>query len=301
MTAPGPARPLTRRELLAMSLAGAGHLAVSREGDAAPAPEPKRRGWGAQLYTVRDLIARDPAATIAAIAAMGYTELEILQPRLPVVAPLAQKHGLSIVSAHLDEPTAKGQGLAAFLSDARANGLQYIVVAWVPPDDRPTTRAGFAKLGDRLNRIGDQVAKAGMQLCYHNHAFEFGKDADGTRFLDALMQASHAPQVKLEIDAFWVAITGADPVAVLRQYAGRVALVHLKDKAPNAPAVLNESEVAPTAFRDVGAGSLPFPAILAAARAAGAGHFFVEHDQPPGNPLDSLRNSFRYLAGLDRA
>jgi len=283
-----------------MSLAGAGHLAASRRGEGAPAPQPNRRGWGAQLYTVRDLIARDPAATVAAVAAMGYTEVEIIQPTLPVVGPLAQKHGLSIVSAHLDGPTSKGEGLGAFLTEAKAFGLRYIVVPYVPPNERPTDRAGFERIADRLNRMADEVARAGMQLCYHNHAFEFGRDATGTRFLDTLMRASHAPQVQLEVDVFWVAVTGADPVEVLRQFAGRVALVHLKDKAADAPAVLRESEVAAATFRDVGAGSIDFRAVLAAAHASGAEHFFVEHDHPPGDALDSLKNSYRYLVGLER-
>ena len=300
MNAPDRTPPLTRREVLALSLAGASHLAASQLGEAAPAPQPKQRGWGAQLYTVRDLIARDAAATIAAIAAMGYAELEIIQPTLPVVGPLAQKHGLSIVSAHLDGPTSKGDGLAAFLAQAKQYGLRYIVVPYVPPPERPTDRTGFERIADRLNRMGDEVARAGMQLCYHNHAFEFGRDAGGMRFLDTLMSASHAPQVKLEIDVFWVAISGAQPVDVITQYAGRVALLHLKDKAPNVPAVLREDEVARTTFCDVGGGSLDFRAILAAAKAAGAQHFFVENDYPQGDALDSLKNSVRYLTRLDR-
>ena len=286
---------LTRREVLTMSLAGAAHLAA---GGAEAARQSQPRRWGVQLYTVRDLIARDAASTISAIATMGYAELEILQPTLPMVGPLAQKHGLTIVSAHLDEPTAKGEHFGDFVAQAKTFGLRYIVVPWVPPAERPTDRAGFERLADRLNRMGDEVARAGMQLCYHNHAFEFGRDADGTRWLDTLMRASHAPQVQLEIDVFWVAITGAQPVDVINQNAGRVALLHLKDKAPNAPAALRESDVTHAAFRDVGAGTLDFPAILAAARAAGVAHFFVEHDYPPGNPLDSLKSSYKYLANL---
>lgn len=281
--------------MLTMSLAGAAHLAVGRAEAARQSP---RRRWGVQLYTVRDLIARDAASTISAIAAIGYAELEILQPTLPIVGPLAQKHGLTIVSAHLDESTAKGEHLGDFLAQAKTFGLRYIVVPWVSPAERPTDRAGFERLADRLNRMGDDVARAGMQLCYHNHAFEFGRDADGARWLDILMRASHAPQVQLEIDVFWIAITGAQPVEVINQYAGRVALLHLKDKAPNAPAALRESDVARAAFRDVGAGALDFPVILAAARTAGVQHFFVEHDYPPGNPLDSLKNSYRYLTSL---
>jgi len=285
-----PERTFTRREALAMSLAGAAQIAAQQ-------PTPIASGWGVQLYTVRDLIARDAASTIAAIAAMGYKELEIIQPTLPVVAPLAQKNNLTIVSAHLDEPTARGDGFQDFLSRAKTSGIRYVVVPWVPPAERPTDRSGFERLADRLNRMGEQAARAGLQLCYHNHAFEFGRDADGTRWLDVLMRAAHAPLVQLELDVFWVAITGAQPVETINQYRGRVALMHLKDKAPDAPAQLRESDVAHSSFRDVGSGALDFSAILSAARGAGAQHFFVEHDWPP-DPLQTLRASYQFLAKL---
>jgi sugar phosphate isomerase/epimerase len=71
-------------------------------------------------------------------------------------------------------------------------------------------------------------------------------------------------------------------------------LLHLKDKAKDAPVQYTE-DVPRTAFKEVGSGVLDFPAILKAAPAAGVKHYFVEQDQTPGDPLDSLRKSFEYL------
>jgi sugar phosphate isomerase/epimerase len=53
--------------------------------------------------------------------------------------------------------------------------------------------------------------------------------------------------------------------------------------------------VPPSTFKEVGSGTPDFPAILKAAPAAGVRHYFVEQDQTPGDPLDSLRKSFDYL------
>ena len=53
-----------------------------------------------------------------------------------------------------------------------------------------------------------------------------------------------------------------------------------------------------TAFVEVGSGALDFPAILAAARSAGVAHYFVEQDATPGDPVESLRKSYAYLAKL---
>lgn len=284
-------RTWSRRQWLAVLLAGATHGVLPRR-TLAQAP---RGTWGVQLYTVRTAIAKDPATTLARIAKTGYRELEILQPTLPVVAPLAKKHGLSIVSAHLDGPTSMGQGLSDFIAQARSHGLKYLVVPWVPPNERPTDRAGFAQLAARWSGMAREVAAAGLQLCYHNHAFEFGTDRDGTRWLDVIMERTASAKMALELDVFWASIAGADPIALLEQYRGRVALVHLKDRNPQSPQTLVELKVARDAFVEVGTGALDFPRILAAARRAGVAHYFVEQDATPGDPLDSLEKSLAYL------
>jgi len=77
-----------------------------------------------------------------------------------------------------------------------------------------------------------------------------------------------------------------------------VASLHLKDKDPGVATSLTESAVPRTAFVEVGAGALDFPAILAAAREAGVRHYFVEQDYAPGDPVESLEKSYAYLAGL---
>lgn len=291
-------RILTRRQLLALPVAAAGSSVLAQAIDAHERRQPPRGPWGVQLYTVRDQIGRDAATVLERLAAIGYVELEILQGTLPVVAPIAKTLGLSIVSVHLDGPTATGEGLAAFITQAKAHGVRYLVVPFVPTADRPTGRAGFAQLARRLTRMSEQVSAAGLQLAYHNHAFEFGQDRDGTRWLDVLMQETAASGMKLELDVFWAAITGADPVEVIRRYPGRIALMHLKDKNPSVARSLVESQVPPTAFVEVGSGALDFPAILAASRSAGVAHYFVEQDATPGDPVQSLSKSYAYLARL---
>lgn len=283
--------PLTRRELLALSMAGVGIAGTSGIMSAQ-----RTRRWGVQLYTVRGLLAKDAAATLERIAAIGYSEIEILQPTLDVVAPLAKKLGLSMVSAHLAGPTAVGEGLSAFAAKAKAHGVKYLVMPYVTPADRPKDRVGFQQLGQRLARMSAETRASGLELCYHNHAFEFATDTDGTRWLDVLMAETKSSEMTLELDVFWAAVTGADPVAVIKQYSGRIPLVHLKDKNPRAPNVLVESQVASDAFVEVGSGALNFPAILTAAQTAGVVHYFVEQDATPGDAVDSLKKSYAYLA-----
>jgi sugar phosphate isomerase/epimerase len=288
-----------RRSLLKCLAAGLMGATIPAS-DSPAAMRQVTRQWGVQLYTVRSQIAADAANTLKRIADIGYRELEVLQATLPVVAPIASALGLSLVSAHLDGPTAKGDGLEAFLADAKRVGLRDLVVPSIAQGDRPSDRAGSAAVAARLSRMAQTAAAAGLQLCYHNHAFEFGRDRDGTRWLDVLMRGTAEAGMQLQLDVFWASIAGADPVALLRQYKGRVASLHLKDKAPGTGTTLVESAVPRTAFVEVGAGALDFPAVLAAAREAGVRHYFVEQDQTPGDPVESLRKSYAYLAALAR-
>ncbi len=52
------------------------------------------------------------------------------------------------------------------------------------------------------------------------------------------------------------------------------------------------------AFKEVGSGVIDWPAVLRAAASSGVQHYFVEQDQTPGDPVESLRQSFGYLSKL---
>ena len=133
-------------------------------------------------------------------------------------------------------------------------------------------------------------------MCYHNHAFEF-RAHQGTTPFEVLLKETDKDTVSLELDVFWASVGGHDPVEILNQHSGRVALLHCKDKAKDFPVQYNE-RVPPDAFKEVGRGSIDFPAVLGAATKAGVKHFFVEQDRTPGNPLDSLKISYEYLHNL---
>jgi sugar phosphate isomerase/epimerase len=104
--------------------------------------------------------------------------------------------------------------------------------------------------------------------------------------------------VAFELDVFWVSVAGGDPAEMIGKLAGRLPLLHLKDKAEGTPVMFKES-VPRTAFKEVGNGVLDWPKVLRAAAAANVAHYFVEQDQTQGDPLDSLRQSFGFLSKLN--
>jgi sugar phosphate isomerase/epimerase len=167
------------------------------------------------------------------------------------------------------------------------------VLPYIPPAQRGGADT-FKHLAETLNTAGEKAKAAGLTLCYHNHAFEF-EPLNGTTGLDMLMRETHKGLVSLELDIFWASVAGHDPVVLLKKYSGRVPLVHLKDKVSGIAVQYNEN-VPHEAFKEIGNGSIDIPAVLAAANKAGARHYFVEQDQTPGDPIDSLRESYKYLS-----
>jgi len=299
---------MTRRDVMRLAALGGVSALVGRDVQAA-APQ----NLGVQLYTVRKQIDADAEGTLKAIADIGYKEVEVLRNTLAKVGPVARKLGLSPISIHVDTPLITGNwdawkfmraavpetyGITELIADAQAQGAKYLVLPYLMAAERGGGAPFYLKLADRLNTVGEQVKKAGLQLCYHNHGFEFEPLADGRRPLDVLMSAVKPELVKLELDVFWVSLTGADPVKVIQQYSGRIPLLHLKDKAKGSPPETQESKVAPTTFTPVGSGAIDFPRVLKAAAAAKVEHYFVEQDQTEGDPIEALKKSYQYLRTL---
>ncbi|MGJ5815323.1 sugar phosphate isomerase/epimerase family protein [Paludibaculum fermentans] len=249
---------------------------------------------GVQLYTLRAILPEKPLETLKALEAIGYTEAEVIGGSLDAVWPSLMQTKLKPVSVHLDTAlfTTNQDKLPAALEDAKKRGLKFAVCPYIAPKDRGGVDV-IKKLGETLNKAGETCAKSGLSLCYHNHAFEFEPAAGGT-LLDVLMQTTDPKYVSLELDIMWSKVGGHDPVEILKKYNKRIALMHLKNVAAGVGPQFNE-KVAKEAFREVGNGSIDIPAVLKAASEVGVRHYFVEQDQTPGNPLDSLKQSFEYL------
>ena len=249
---------------------------------------------GVQLYTVRTVLPKKPLETLRAIEQIGYREVECTADGLDAMWPSLKETSLKAVSVHLDPQffIHQPEKLPAALEDASKHGFEYVVCPWIDPRDRGGVEM-IRKLGATLNHAGELSRKAGMRLCYHNHAFEYQPAGDG-RLLDVLMKTTDPTLVSLELDVMWAHVAGADPVSVLRQYGNRIPLVHLKNVAPGVKPRFNEN-IPSAAFHDLSDGAVDIAAVIRAAKQAGVKHYFVEQDETPGDPIESLRKSFQYL------
>jgi len=274
-------------------------IALATAAVAMPANAKTLKTIGVQLYTLRTILPKSPLETIKEIEKIGFKEVEVVGSTLDLLWPVIQQTRLKPVSIHIDNSyfLRDKAKLPTALEEAAKRGFQYAVCPYVPPAERGGADV-MKRLGNNLNEAGEQCKKLKLKLCYHNHAFEFAPTGTGTETLfDVLMKEAQPDLVGLELDVMWAAVAGVSPVSILQKHGKRVQLLHLKDLDKSAKQQFAEGVPAPW-FKEVGKGTIDFPALLKAAKKAKVQHYFVEQDQTPGNPLDSLRESFQYLDKL---
>jgi sugar phosphate isomerase/epimerase len=251
---------------------------------------------GFELYTVRSLLAEDFDGTLAALARIGYREVEgsDLYGRSPAeLHRCFEALGLTAPAWHCFLDPENDVSLDAAIERARALGARYLVAATakelvtVGPkgislrDDLPA--AGYRGIAAYLNRAGERCRAAGLVLAYHNHPVELGYVEGRRTGYDLLLEGTDPALVAFEIDLAWTVAGGADPRAFFAQHPGRFPLWHAKDVNQRGEDL------------DLGYGVVDFGSILAEAERAGLAHLFVERDTEE-DPLRTARRGYAHLA-----
>ncbi|HJQ22930.1 MAG TPA: sugar phosphate isomerase/epimerase [Blastocatellia bacterium] len=243
---------------------------------------------GLQLYTVRRELQKDFEGTLARVAGIGYREVEFAgyYERTPQqVKAILDKNNLTSPSAHTQLQGLR-QGLDKLLDAAHVIGHRYLVLAYLSADERKTLD-DYKGVIETLNQAGETCRRAGVQLAYHNHDFEF-PPIGGVVPYDLMLKETRPDLVKMELDLYWITKAGQSASQYFAANRGRFALVHVKDM-DNTPKRF---------FTEVGRGVIDFKQLLPQAKRAGVKHFFVEQDETPGSPLDSIKISYDYLHNL---
>ncbi len=301
-------RPFGRRTLLrsgavVAAAAGVGGAVATPAGAAAArsGPAGHRRipadRISIQLYTVRDVLAADPAGTIATLADIGYTRVETAGTAGLTPAEfraLLDANGIRATSGHFGIPQPfDAAAWRATLADARTLGCRYVVHPFfgVGPDGPIRDAAVWRAFAQDLNRAGAMAREAGFRFGYHNHHFEFMPLADGSgrTAFDLLTAVADRRLVHLELDLYWSWRGAADPVDVIRAHRGRVLQFHCKDMNVD------------SGFADLGTGLIDFRRIFAQSDVAGVREYIVERDdagtgdREPEDALDTAAVGYRFL------
>lgn len=270
----------------------------------------KRYDLGVQLYTLMAVIDADTKGVLKQVAGLGYKNIESAFSRqggfygksAKEFAAMAQDLGLTWRAHHVigapfklppgakmptDEngnpiklPVMRNlkDNMQELVDDVASGGIKYLVCANIPAN----TPEEVAEAVQILNKTGEACKKAGLQLVYHNHDWEFKKVGDSTPYEVFLSQVS-PDLMKMELDLAWVTKAGVDPVELFKKHPGRFPLWHVKDIAADM-----------LTLKPVGQGSIDFKRIFKNAKKAGLEYPFIEHDMP-ADGIASLSASITYL------
>lgn len=253
---------------------------------------------GLALYTVRNDMGKDAKATLQAVADAGYINIEAAgykDGKYYNMSPedfkkLLNQLGLNPVSTHQSAVTLDNADV--MFADAKAAGFKYFVVP-VPPmglfkyyaeTQTMGMTGGAANLAKILSTLGEGCKKAGLELLYHNHDFEYKKDEEGIIPIEYLLENTDPEYVNFQMDLFWVTKAGADPVAYFKKYPGRFKIWHVKDMDDQGR------------FAPVGNGTIDFSRILANKKLSGMKYYMVEQDRTFNmKPLEAIKVSHKGL------
>ena len=233
-----------------------------------------------QLYTVRELLTEDTVGTLKRIADLGFTQVEPF-----AFLSFGDDLGRGLSEAGLSAPTTHqsfiGGDLVPVFEGAKALGIQTVIDPFVAPE-RWQTAESVDEIASQLNAAAAVAAEYGVRVGYHNHAHELESTIDGVTALE-YFESKLDPAVVLEVDTYWVAVGGHDPVALLKKLGDRVVALHVKDGPGTTE---TKDQVA------VGQGSLPIEEIIAAAPDALR---VIELDDSRGDRFQAVADSYAFL------
>lgn len=250
---------------------------------------------GVQLYTVRKQAEQDLPRVLDQIHRIGYEEVEayggVYSYSAEALGHLITGAGLTVPSAHFSY-----DDLDAHFNYAKELGVSWMVCSMISPSLWGTVE-GFTTAAKQFNVWGARAKDLGMRFAFHNHDYEFRPLPNGKTGYDMLIDETDRDLVFFEIDCYWAAQAGLDPVALMRGVGHRLKMLHLKDRKPGFPPSF-EMNAASAHFEPVGKGTLDWKAILAEAKLLGVEHYFVEQDQTAVPPIDAIRESYGYLRSI---
>ncbi|MFW5726934.1 MAG: sugar phosphate isomerase/epimerase family protein [bacterium] len=265
---------------------------------------------GLFLGPFKEMLAAQPMQTLETIQKAGIRDLELFDILLLArLQPALSGMGFKINTSHFASPFITGNWapMQAFgmrippasytfnevVNDAVKFGLTHLVFPYIFPEDRGGL-GDYQRLAEKLNQAGESCQKAGIQLCFHPHAYDFQPMEDSSP-MQVILSETNPELLKLEVDTFWLSLAGVDPAAFIRDHTARIRLAHLADIKAETPKILHSVTLPPSTYQPPGKGSLDFVAIKEALQQAKIAQAYLDLENVP-NPLEALSESLAHLS-----
>ncbi len=243
-----------------------------------------------QLWSVKDDVSKDFEGTLKQLASMGFQGVEFAGNFGSYASDPAglraflKKTGLKVSGAHVQFDKLSAENFEKTVAFYKAIDCNYLII---PMDKRAFTHEGAKTVARELSAMEKKLKPMGMHMGYHNHKEEM-LDQNGSTTWDTI--AKNTPKsVALEQDVAWSEAAGKDPVAIIKQYPGRIIATHFKAAAPGANN--NENPI-------IGLDTTDWKSLITASRTIGGTQWFVIEQEvyPEGmSPMQSVAASLKGL------
>jgi sugar phosphate isomerase/epimerase len=260
---------------------------------AASASKAINENFGLQLYTLRDVLPKDPKDVLTKVASYGYKQMESYEGSQGMFWGMKNTEfkkfmddlGMKIVSSHCDI----NKDFDRKAEEAGAIGMDYLICPYLGPQK---SIDDFKRYADIFNQRGETCKKNGLRFAYHNHDYSF-VPLEGQLPQDVMMQGTDKNLVDYEMDIYWVVTAGQDPITWFNKYPDRFKLGHVKDRKKDAAVSEKDASVV------LGTGEINFSELLKVAGKQGMDYFIVEQERYDNTtPLEAAKADANYMKNL---
>lgn len=242
------------------------------------------------MYTLRKFVQtpKDMVETFNKVKRIGYNNVQLSglgQIDTKELKRILDDVELFVCATHVSFEKLKNQ-FDETIEEHKILGCSHIAIASIPSNMR--NEDGYKTFAEECSVMGEKMIKEGIDLSYHNHAFELVRFGDKTG-LDIIYDESDKKFLLAEIDTYWVQFGGGDPAYWIKKMKKRIKIVHFKDMG-----IIDNK---PTMF-EVGEGNLNWKEIVDACRYSGAEYLVVEQDECQRDPFESVRISFQNMVSM---
>ena len=225
-----------------------------------------------QLYSVRGAAQKDLAATLAAIAKMGYDGVEFAgyygkDPK--ELRKMLDDTGLKCAGTHTGYGEIQDNRFDRTAEIHQTLGTKFIIVPGGLPNDNLERHKEWI---DGFNRISPKAKALGLYIGYHSHAGD-ARLIDGITAWDRFFEGTIEDVVHQQDIGNYLG-GNADPYATIEKYKGRSKTLHLKEHGPNRPII--------------GSGTVDWKRVFDLAETVGGTEWYVVEDEA-GSPDDLSR------------
>ena len=206
--------------------------------------------YSIQLYTLRNAISEDLPGTIRKVAEIGFTQVEPYNfvATAKELGAALKENGLTAPSGHAP---LLSQDQDEIFAAAKELGISTVIDPYLPAEHWQNAE-DIQATAAKLNAAAKKGAEYGIRVGYHNHAWELESTIEGRTALEYFADLLD-PELVLEVDTYWVAVGGQDPVDILTKLGDRVKLIHIKD----GPLNTDTKAQLPAKARSASASSVP--------------------------------------------